>query len=73
MDLYTGTLPCCGATLKLVMPAQRPSFGCEPCRSCGTKVWHHFCDDPKSYTDAQFHAAFEVDEAALTIKARPAA
>jgi len=67
------TAPCCGAAIKLVMPPQRPTFGCQPCRSCGEKIWLHFCDDPKAYTVSQFSAAFEVDEVAKTIKAKPAA
>lgn len=72
-DLMNVSAPCCGAPIKLVMPTQRPTFGCSPCRACGVKIWYHFCDEPIAYTEAQFHAAFEVDEEAKTIKARPAA
>jgi hypothetical protein len=66
-----GEYPCCGAALAIALPEKTPAYMPESCPSCGAKVWHRFSRiEPQSWTEADFLAEFEVDDAAKTIKER---
>lgn len=64
-----GTYPCCGGPMSLGLPdGPLPRFAPQACEHCGAVVWHKFSRiDPESWTDAQFRAAFHVDDQAKTV------
>lgn len=66
-----GSYPCCNGALCLAMPDKTPAYLPEDCPHCGAKVWHLLSRvAPMSYTEADFLAEFDVDEAAKTIQIR---
>ena len=63
-----GEYPCCGHALALALTG-KPAVSKEVCPGCGAVVWHVLERvDPRSYTDADFRVAFDVDEEAKSIK-----
>lgn len=66
--MITGSYPCCGGDLWIALPEVTPKMLPEDCPHCGVKVWHFLSRvDPKSYTDEQFRAIYNVDEAKKSI------
>jgi hypothetical protein len=66
-----GSYPCCGVQLCIAMPKSGPSYMPEACPHCASKVWHRLSRiDPQSWTEAEFLAEHEVDDAAKTIMER---
>lgn len=69
-----GSYPCCSGSLGIAMPDKTPVYWPEDCPHCGAKVWHRLSRvDPQSWTEAEFLAEFEVDEATKMIRAKVAA
>lgn len=65
-----GSYPCCGGALGLGVPhdARLPQYFSEDCPHCKVKVWHKLSRiDPESWTEAEFLATHDVDEAAKKI------
>lgn len=69
-----GEYPCCGGDLMIELPDNTPTFAPEDCPHCGKRVWHKFSRlVPQSWTEEDFLAIYEVDEADKTLTPREVA
>lgn len=69
--MMMGTYPCCAGPLGIGMPDKTPAYFREECPHCGAIVWHKLSRvDPTSWTEVDFLAEHDVDEATKQIKAK---
>lgn len=70
--MIVGKYPCCGGEVWIGMPSNAPGFAPEDCPHCGAHVWHYFSRlEPKTWMEADFLAAHDVDEKTKTIVPKP--
>lgn len=64
-----GACPYCDHSMMFDVPDKAPVLSHQTCDACGKTFWEfHSRVFPRAYTEEEFAAAFEIDEAAGTFR-----